>query len=88
MKIGGFAIVFLSAGALLAGALLAGALTAAVPAQAKRSSHRPAYASPPAAPVYGAPAAPVRSGPVWGADGYRFDPPAGAVPFAPSPYGY
>ncbi|MBG0809121.1 hypothetical protein IY145_07000 [Methylosinus sp. H3A] len=77
MKIGGFAIV-----------VLAGAFIAAAPAQAKRPSYRPAYAPPPAAPVYVAPAAPVRSAPVWGADGYRFDPPAGAAPFAPSPYGY
>jgi hypothetical protein len=82
MKFGGFAIVF-----SLAIVFSAGALVAAAPAQAKRSSHRPAYAPPPAAPVYAAPAAPARSAPVWGADGYRFDPPAAGA-FAPSPFGY
>ncbi|CAN2535355.1 hypothetical+protein [Methylocapsa aurea] len=76
-EIGGVAIV-----------VLAGALIAAAPAQAKRPSYRPAYAPRPAAPVYAAPAAPARPAPVWGADGYRFDPPAGAGFVAPSPYGY
>jgi len=77
MKFGGLAIV------LLAGGIIAGALVA--PAEAKRPSHRPAFA-PPARPVYVAPAEPLRAAPVWGANGYRFDPPA-AAPFAPSPYG-
>lgn len=83
MKFGAIAIVALT------GALIV-ALSGAAPAQAERS-RRPVYGPPPAAvsvpPGYAAPIAPVRPPQVWGADGYRFDAP-GAVPLAPSPYGY
>jgi hypothetical protein len=84
MRVGAISIV------ALAGALIV-ALSGVAPAQAERS-RRPVYGPPPASlnvpPGYAAPIAPARPPQVWGANGYRFDAPAGAVPVAPSPYGY
>lgn len=65
-------------------------LAATVPAEARRASRRGAEPPPPAA-VYAPPAtllpfAPMRPPQVFGADGYRYDPPAGA-PFGLAPGG-